>query len=143
MNDLIFFLKRRRSFGTLFHGLVVAFLFFCEMSTLRPRASADEGGRLAAVRKAIAIGKPSELKLLLDKIPDEMVAELVPEWVGLLDRKPLGLDWTVLKTLERGQFTAIQQPGPLLDRRRKYLDHNEAAGPACERLSRTRNRLST
>ncbi len=130
MNDLIFFLRRLRSVGKLVHGphvFVVAFLFFCEMSTLPTWARADESVRLSAVRKAIAIGKPSELKLLLDKIPDELVAELVPEWVGLLDRKPLGLDWTVLKTLERGQFAAIEQPGPLLDRLRKYLDHNEAA----------------
>ncbi len=130
MNSLIFFFKRLRSVGKFSHGLLVFFvalLFFCAMSTLPPWALADESVRLSAVRKAIAIGSPSDLQQLLDKIPDEMVAELVPEWVGLLDRKPLGLDWTVLKTLERGQFGALEKSGPLLDRLRKYLDHNEAA----------------
>jgi hypothetical protein len=106
---------------------VAAMMFVSDSAWLPPQTHADDSWRLSAVKNAIATGKPSELKELLDKIPDEMVADLTPEWVSVLDRKPMGLDWTVLKTLERGKFAAIEPPLPLLDRLRKYLDHNEAA----------------
>ncbi len=58
MNSLIFFFKRLRSVGRFSHGLlvfVVALLFFCAMSTLPPRALADESVRLSAVRKAARV----------------------------------------------------------------------------------------